>query len=62
MTSRISRAFYSVAHVCTGFGSYMMSLQSRCLNRRVNGDCEGVPTADEARRDYIRMVESTRPF
>lgn len=63
MTRRFSRALHSVVQSCSGFGSYMMHLQSRCLDRKTNGDCEGGPSADEARRDYRAILEEAiRPF
>ena len=55
MNHSVSSRLRSLAHACTGFGSYMMSLHGRCLDRRSNGSCEGGPTADEAKRDYRRM-------
>ena len=60
MTRRFSRAIHSVVHTCSAFGSYMMHLQSRCLRHGANGGCEGGPTADEARRDYQIMLDSTK--
>ena len=56
MTRRFSRALHSVVHTCSVFGTYMMHIQSRCLKCGANGDCEGGPTADEARGDYRRML------
>ena len=58
MTNRISSAIRSVGHTSTGFGSYMVNLQSCRLQRRPNASCEGGPTADEARRDYQRTLEA----
>ena len=58
MTRRFSNTIHSVVHLCSSFGSSMMNLQSRCLNRRANGDCEGGPTPDEAQRDYRTMLEA----
>ena len=52
MIPRGFSAVRSIAHTCSGFGSYLMHLQSDCLKRRGNGDCEGSPTAEEAQRDY----------
>ena len=57
MTRRFTSALRSLAHTCSGFGHYMMNLQSRCLDRKANGDCDGGPTADEARRDFRRMLD-----
>ena len=62
MTSRFSRALHSVVHTCSHFGMFFMRLQSRCLNRGANGDCEGGPTADEAQRDYRRMLDGKKWF
>ena len=52
LIQRVSSALRSLAHTCSGFGSYFMQLQSRCLK---HGGCEGSPTVDEARRDYSRI-------
>jgi len=62
MTRRFSNAIHALVHTCSGFGSYMMRLQSRCLKRGANGDCEGGPTADEARQDYRRMLDGGKWF
>ena len=62
MTRRFSNAIHALAHTCSGFGSYLMGLQSRCLKRGANGGCEGGPTADEARQDYRRMLIANNLF
>lgn len=58
MTRRLSGALRSLIHTCSAFGSYMVHLQSNCLKRKANGDCEGGPTVDEARRDYKRNLNA----
>ena len=58
MTRRFSGVLHSLVHNCSAFGSYMIHLQRRCLNRKANGDCEGGPTVDEAKRDYKRNLNS----
>ena len=58
MIHTFTSTLHSLAHTCSGFGSYMMNLQSRCLKRMGNGGCEGGPTVDEAQRDYLRMLDA----
>ena len=49
-----------LAHVCSEFGDYFMSIQRRCYKSGRSGDCEGIPTVEEARRDYREMLRTTR--
>ena len=62
MTRSVLDRLYSIYDVCSGFGSYMMNLHSRCLDRRSNGGCEGGPTPDETRRDDRRMHTPSASF
>ncbi len=47
-----------LVHTCSDFGNYFMSFQRRCYKSGRSGDCEGIPTLEEARRDYREMLRS----
>ncbi len=55
---RIARNMFGrLIHTCTEFASYTMNLQrSRC---KVDPDCRGGPTVDDARRDYRASADFT---
>jgi len=36
----------------SGFDAYLMSLQRPCVRSKRSSDCDGIPSADEARKDY----------
>ena len=61
MIGRFFSTVRAVGHVCSEFGMYMMRLQGRCLTRGRNGDCEGGPRMEEARRDWIALSHSKSP-
>lgn len=58
MIRRFLSTLGSLAHSCSEFGNYFMSFQRRCYKSGRSSDCEGVPTLDEARRDYRKMLRS----
>ena len=59
MIRTFARPLGLLIEACSGFGSYNSRLQSDCLRRKSNGQCEGSPTADEAKQDYLRTVENS---
>lgn len=56
MTNKFIGALGRVAHRCSEFGDYFMSFQRKCIKTGRNSDCEGKPTLDDARRDYLAMM------
>ena len=63
MIRRFSGTLGRLAHTCSEFGDYFMSFQRRCSKSGRSGDCEGIPTLEEARRDYREMLRSQKsPF
>ena len=63
MISKFSSSLGRIVHTCSEFGNYFMSSQRRCFKSGRSSDCEGNPTAEEARRDYREMRSSnSRPL
>ena len=56
MIRRFSSTLGRLAHSCSDFGNYFMSFQRRCINSGRSGDCEGIPSLEEAQRDYREML------
>ena len=56
------RRFFStlglIGHTCSDFGHFFMSSQRRCFESGRSSDCEGIPTPEEARRDFRAMMRS----
>lgn len=42
----------------SGFGSYLVGLQRPCYRSRRPSDCDGIPSVDEARKDYQAAVRN----
>lgn len=36
----------------SGFDTYLVGLQRPCLRSKRTSDCDGIPSPDEARKDY----------
>ena len=56
MIDRFSRTLGSLGMACSDFGHYFTTLKRGCFKSGSNGDCEGGPTFDEARKDYRAAV------
>ena len=56
MNGGLFSALARITHRGSEFGNFFGGVQQRCLKSGRSIDCEGNPTADEARRDYIRMM------
>ena len=61
MIRRTFSALSSIVHMCSEFGNYFMGLQRRCFKFGRSSDCEGIPTPDEAQKDYQEMTRARRP-
>ena len=46
---------------CSGFGTYLMGLQRPCVKSKRSSDCDGIPSLEEARKDYQAALR-TRSF
>ncbi len=44
----------------SGFGTYMADLQRPCLESKRPSDCDGIPSPDEARKDYQVAVRTAK--
>ena len=56
MIDRFSRTLGSLGRACSHFGSYLVTFHRRCFKSGRREDCEGLPTVDEARKDYRDAV------
>ena len=45
-----------IGHACSEFGNYFMSFQRNCLKAGRANDCEGIPTLEDARKDFREMM------
>ena len=45
----------------SGFGTYLTSMRHPCLRSKKPSDCDGIPSREEARKDYRAAME-TRTF
>ena len=55
MKRRFSGPLHWLGHTCTGFGRYLMNLQSGQAERGYCVRCTGSPTHDEAQQDFAAM-------
>ena len=62
MISKLFSTLGRIGHTCSDFGNYFMSFQRRCLKSGQSYDCEGIPTLDEAGRDYREMMSSRHDY
>lgn len=48
----------------SSFGTYMAGLQRPCLESKRPADCDGIPSPDEARKDFRAAVRTAKslPF
>ena len=60
MMNSLFRVVKRVAHACSDFGTYYMTMQRRCLKSGVASDCDGMPSAQEAQRDYRAAMKTHR--
>lgn len=44
----------------SGFGAYLVGLQRPCLRSKRPSNCDGMPSLDEARKDYQAAVRTQR--
>ncbi len=44
----------------SSFGTYMAGLQRPCLESKRPSDCDGIPSPDEARKDYQAAVRTAK--
>ena len=56
MKGRFFSTFARITYKGSEFGNFFSGDQKRCLKSGRSVDCEGNPTRDEARRDYIGMM------
>ena len=43
-----------------GFGAYLSDLQRPCLTSKRSSDCDGIPSLEEARKDYQAAATTQR--
>lgn len=58
----VSRIVRGIAHSCSGFGHYLMNVQSSNCRRCPDCQCEEGPSVEEAQTDYraiLRISSST---
>ena len=60
MKSRFYNTVSSVVHLCSGFGSYFMHLQSRCFGSGHKVNCGDTPHVDEAKQTYKSWLDSRK--
>lgn len=58
MIHKLSRTLGTLGRACSDFGSYFITFHRRCFKSGRREDCEGLPTFDEARKDYQDAVRS----
>ena len=59
MTRSIFGALRWIAHTYSGFGAYIAHNQRRCMESGRSSDCGGLPTTEEALKDYRAMIEAS---
>ncbi len=52
MPNSFTRGVRKLVLACTDFDAYYAGLQRRCIEGNSDGDCDGIPSIEEARRDY----------
>ena len=46
----------------SSFGTYLVALQRRCARTKRPSDCDGIPSMDEARKDYQAATRTRNVF
>ena len=52
MPNILTRGVRKLVHASADFDAYFAGLQRRCIEGGFSGDCDGIPSIEQARRDY----------